>query len=83
MIGRMIPVSISDVIWLYCAPFARMNRNEKLLPRPLVFLRMLKLRRRKTCCKNQFSPCSLAKSGSGGPEIEISLPPGFSTFREF
>jgi hypothetical protein len=26
---------------------------------------------------------SNAKSGSGGPEIEISLPPGFSTLRDF
>ena len=26
--GRMFPASISEVIWLNCAPLARMNRNE-------------------------------------------------------
>jgi len=31
---------------------------------------------------SQFSPCALAKAGSGGPEMEISFPPGLRTARD-
>ena len=35
-----------------------------------------------TCCRNQFSPCPLANATSGGPEMEMSVPPGFNTLRD-
>src|SRR6266404_1065258 len=41
------------------------------------------LRRRMTRLRNQEAPMSFAKAGSGGPEIEMSLPPGFNTRSDF
>ena len=43
----------------------------------------MKLASRSTWRMTQFAPISRAKAGSGGPEIEISLPPGFSTASDF
>src|SRR5438132_1553603 len=44
---------------------------------------MPKLKRRMACCRNQFDPFCLANATSGGPEMEMSFPPGFSTLRDF
>ncbi|MCY1559678.1 hypothetical protein D9M68_967370 [compost metagenome] len=44
---------------------------------------MLRLSMRMMKRKNRFIFSDSAKGTSGGPEIEISFPPGFNTFTDF
>lgn len=59
-----------------------MNRKEYFTRRAFAFFRIPELSRPITSFNIQPVPCDLANSGSGGPEIEISLPPGLRTPRD-
>ena len=81
--GRIAPESMRKPSSRNWFPLALMNKNEYFTPRRLAFRLIGKLRVRIASIKNQFTPKSLAKSGSGGPATEMTCPPGLSTRSDF
>ena len=59
-----------------------MNKNENVTLSRLAFRLAPKLNTRMIGFTNQRTPISSAKAGSGGPDIEMSVPPGFSTRKD-
>jgi hypothetical protein len=56
-----------------------MNKNEYVTLSRLAFRLAPKLNTRMIGFTNQGTPISSANVGSGGPDMEMSVPPGFST----
>ena len=59
-----------------------MNKNEYVTLSRSAFRLAPKLNTRMIGFTYQGTPISSAKAGSGGPDMEMSVPPGFSTRKD-